>query len=397
VIGSSVGLSVAALAAVTVAAVSFAQEIAGPVEPTGETENATGWQAIPVVDGLEHPWAIAFLPGSEADAPDMLVTERPGRLRVVTDGQLRDEPVEGLPEIFANGQGGLMDVSLHPQFEETRWVYLTYSAGTRNANHTQLARGTLNEDMTALEDVEVLFEVNHKKPGGQHFGSRIEWMPDNTFLLSIGDGGNPPVEVDGKLARWHAPDLSSHLGKILRLDEYGKPAPANPFMSDPDHAGAVWTYGHRNVQGIATHPDTGEIWATEHGARGGDELNRIERGTYYGWPEVTYSREYWGPRISDETSMEGARDPEVVWTPCIAPSGLAFYTGDAISDWKGDLFAGGLVLRQVRRLDFEDGKIVGEETLQFDERIRDVVNGPDGYLYVVTDEDNGKVMRIEAK
>jgi glucose/arabinose dehydrogenase len=167
-------------------------------------------------------------------------------------------------------------------------------------------------------------------------------------------------------------------------------------MGNPDHAGAVFSTGHRNIQGIDLHPDTGEIWATEHGARGGDELNIIEPGNYYGWPEATYSIEYWGPRISDTTTVEGGVQPEIVWTPCIAPSGLAFYTGDAMPDWKGDLFAGGLVLRQVRRLDFEDGEIVGHETLQFDDRIRDVRNGPDGFLYVLTDARNGKLMRIEA-
>ena len=210
------------------------------------------------------------------------------------------------------------------------------------------------------------------------------------------DGGNPPVEVGGKLARFHAQDLDSHLGKTLRLDEHGKPAPANPFMDDPENYGAVYTYGHRNIQGLALHPETRAVWATEHGARGGDELNLIESGNNYGWPLATYSYEYWGPRISNETSFPEAEDPRIVWTPCIAPSGLAFYTGDAIAGWEGDLFAGGLKLKQVRRVMFDDdGEPAGQQTLQFDSRIRDVRDGPDGHLYVLTDESDGQLLRIE--
>ncbi|MEM7809161.1 MAG: PQQ-dependent sugar dehydrogenase, partial [Planctomycetota bacterium] len=179
---------------------------------------------------------------------------------------------------------------------------------------------------------------------------------------------------------------------------HGRPAPANPFMDDPDNYGGVFTYGHRNIQGMAIHPETRDVWATEHGARGGDELNLITRGTNYGWPLATYSIEYWGPRISNETSLDTAEDPVIVWTPCIAPSGLAFYTGDAIPEWQGDLFAGGLVLKQIRRIKFDDNGQPGEqETLQFPSRIRDVRNGPDGHLYVLTDETPGQVLRIEAK
>ncbi len=387
------------LATLTVAGVGvlsaghcLAQErIGGPVEPVASAPAAEGWKATPVVEGLQNPWSVAFLP----DGKTMLITERPGRLRVVVDGKLQEAPVKNLPSIYAKGQGGLMDVSLHPEFKDNRWVYFTYSSGSQKQNHTQLARGRLSEDLSSLDDVEMIFEVNKLKPGNQHFGSRIQWLDDGTMLLSVGDGGNPPVEVEGKLARFHAQDLTSHLGKILRLDENGRPAPANPFMGDPENAGAIFTYGHRNVQGIAVHPETGDIWATEHGARGGDELNLIEAGNNYGWPIVTYSYEYWGPRISQDTSMPEAEDPKVVWTPCIAPCGLAFYTGDAISDWTGDLFAGGLVLKQVRRIKFVDGMPTTQETLQFPDRIRDVVNGPDGHLYLLTDEKNGKLLRLD--
>lgn len=385
---------IAAAAIVVIAltgGVACGQVISGPVEPVNESPKATGWQAVTVVEGLEHPWSLAFLPGGE-----ILITERPGRVRIVENGKLRSEPLATLPDVFAVGQGGLMEVSLHPQFEETRWVYLTYSTGNNRENHTVLARGTLAQDNSALEDIEVLFTVNKLKPGGQHFGSRIVWLEDNTFLLAIGDGGNPPVEVDGDLTRKQAQILSSHLGKVLRLDENGKAAPANPFMSDEAADGAVYTYGHRNIQGMARHPETGDVWATEHGSRGGDELNLITPGANYGWPLVTYGREYYGPRITDQTTMEGAEDPKIVWTPSIAASGLAFYTGDAIPEWTGDLFAGGLALQQIRRIKFEDGQPGEQETLHFDARIRDVRNGPDGHLYVLTDENNGKLLRIEA-
>ncbi|MEM7807607.1 MAG: PQQ-dependent sugar dehydrogenase, partial [Planctomycetota bacterium] len=237
-------------------------DLDGPVEQTGASPAAQGWTSVEVVGGLERPWGLAFLPDGS-----MLVTEKAGRLRVVdSGGNLVKEPVAGLPEIYSRGQGGLMDVVLHPEFEATRWVYLTHSAGTRNSNYTVMIRGKLSDDMTRLEDVERLFEVAEKKPGGQHFGSRILWLDDGTLLLSIGDGGNPPTQVDGKLARLHAQDLDSHLGKTLRLDEHGRPAPANPFMDDPDNYGGVFTYGHRNIQGMAIHPETRDVWATEHGA-----------------------------------------------------------------------------------------------------------------------------------
>jgi glucose/arabinose dehydrogenase len=383
-------LAAAVVAGLSFAAVACGQTVEGPIEPVAESPRATGWATRTVVDGLEHPWAVAFLPGGE-----MLITERPGRLRVVdAGGNLRDAGVEGLPQILSFGQGGLMDVSLHPRFEETRWVYLTYAAGEARANHTRMARGRLSDDLSKLEDVKVIFEVGQMKGGGQHFGSRILWLPDDTMLISIGDGGNPPVTVDGRLSRDWAGETTSHLGKTLRLDEHGEPAPANPFMADPNAAGAVYTLGHRNIQGMDIDPATGQIWATEHGARGGDELNKIDPGTDYGWPRATYSVEYRGGRISDTAALEGTRQPEIVWTPCIAPSGLAFYTGDALPEWTGDLFAGGLVLRQIRRLDFEGGQIVGQETLQFEDRIRDVRNAPDGHLYVLTDAKNGKLLRI---
>lgn len=364
----------------------------GSIEPVGETPLETGWKAVTVTGGLMRPWAAAWLP----DGRTMLVTEREGRLRVVRDGQLRLDEVRGVPEVLALDQGGLLDIALHPAFAQNRWVYMTYSGGERGANRTMLARGRLDESLAELTEVETLFQVSQAKTGGQHFGSRLLWLDDGTLLMSVGDGGNPPLRLDGRLVRLNAQDLSSQLGKTLRLDADGKPPADNPFAGDgdPKTDPFIWTYGHRNIQGLALHPESREVWATEHGARGGDELNLLRGGRNYGWPRATYSFEYFGPRISDATTLAGAADPLVVWTPCIAPSGLVFYTGPEFPRWQGDLLAGGLVLRQIRRIDFEDGKIVGQTTLQFEDRIRWVGQAPDGGIYVLTDEIDGKLMRI---
>ncbi len=359
-----------------------------------DTPHQTGWKQQTVTEGLMRPWAAEWLP----DGKTMLLTEREGRLRVIEDGKLRMEPVEPLPEdLLAIGQGGLLDIAIHPQFNKNRWIYLTYSSGSRDANRTTLARAKINEDLTRLTDLKVLFQTNRDKSGGQHFGSRLLWMADGTLLMSIGDGGNPPIKLDGNYIRQKAQDLSVHLGSTVRMTDEGKAPKDNPFAGDddPDTNEYIYTYGHRNIQGMTTHPKTGQIWATEHGARGGDELNILKKGANYGWPKATYSREYFGPRITDKTTLKGAVNPEVVWTPCIAPSGLMFYTGDEFPDWKGDMLAGGLVLKQIRRVKFdEDGKIIGQTTLQFDDRIRWVEQGPDGGIYVLTDEIDGRLLRI---
>ncbi|MGD8960340.1 MAG: PQQ-dependent sugar dehydrogenase [Desulfobacteraceae bacterium] len=364
----------------------------GPIDTIGKTPLETGWKAITITGGLMRPWSAAWLP----DGKTLLVTEREGRLRVVRDGELQMDSVKGVPDVLPLDQGGLLDIALHPDFTKNRRVYLTYSAGQRQANRTTLAQGRINEELTELTEVKKLFQVAQAKPGGQHFGSRLLWLDDGTLLMSIGDGGNPPLQIDGRLIRLNAQDLSSHLGKILRLNEDGKPPADNPFADDgdPKTDPLIWTYGHRNIQGLALHPQSRTVWATEHGARGGDELNMIRKGQNYGWPKATYSVEYFGPRISESTRLEGAIDPAVVWTPCIAPSGLVFYTGPEFPSWQGDLLAGGLVLRQIRRIDFEDGKIVGQTTLQFEDRIRWVGQGPDGGIYVLTDEIDGKLLRI---
>lgn len=365
------------------------QPLDEPVTPTGETALETGWKMVEVSRGLMRPWSAAWLPTGE-----VLVTEREGRLRVIGADGLRPEPVTGVPEVFASGQGGLLEVVIHPDFNANRLVYLTWSTGSNGANRTTLGRARLSEDLTSLIDLKVLFEASPDKPSAQHFGSRLLWLEDGSLLMSIGDGGNPPIKVDGDFIRHKAQDTSATLGKTVRLTADGQPHPDNPF-ADGGGDPAVYTLGHRNIQGLTLHPDTGVVWATEHGARGGDELNTLKAGENYGWPVVTYSREYFGPRITQRTSSPRFVDPLAVWTPCIAPSGLTVYTGDAFPEWRGDLLAGGLVLKQVRRIKLEGGAPVAQTTLQFDQRVRWVGMSPNGGLHVLTDETDGGLYRIE--
>ena len=346
-------------------------------------------EAVTLVENLEHPWGMVWLPDGS-----MLVTERPGRLRIIREGELDPTPVAGVPEVLAVGQGGLLDIALHPQFAENRWVYFTYAHGSANANQTRVARAQF--DGTALSNWTVLFEVDRVKEDGQHFGSRLEWLPDNTLLVSIGDGGNPPVSLDGAFIRNQAQNLETRLGKVVRLNEDGSIPADNPFVNQAGADPAVWSYGHRNIQGLAVDPATNQIWTTEHGARGGDELNRIQAGENYGWPLVTFSREYFGPPISDEQSRPGMVDPLQVWTPAIAPSGLMVYRGDRIPQWQGNLFAGALVSRDIRRIEVDAaGRVLGEEAIAIGQRVRDVRQGPDGLIYILTDAPNGQLLRLQ--
>lgn len=347
------------------------------------------YRKVTVVQGLEHPWGIAWLPDGA-----MLITERPGRLRLVRNGKLEPGAIAGVPDVLAINQGGLLDVAVHPNFADNRFVYLTYAHGTQNANRTRIARGVL--DGNALRDVRVIFEVSQAKSGGQHFGSRILWLPDGTMLVALGDGGNPPVQLEGDLIRKQAQNLRSRLGKIVRLRDDGTVPQDNPFVNAGKADPAIWSYGHRNIQGLAFDPINNRVWASEHGARGGDELNLVQAGQNYGWPIVTYSGEYSGGEITQERSRPGMVDPKVVWTPAKAPSGLAFYTGDRFPGWQGDLFAGGLVSREVRRIDLDPaGNVLAQQSIPFDRRVRDVRQGPDGLLYVLTDEPQGQLIRIE--
>jgi aldose sugar dehydrogenase len=346
-------------------------------------------QQVTLVENLEHPWGIAWLPDGA-----MLVTERPGRLRIIRNGVLDPNPIPGVAEVLAERQGGLLDVSVHPQFSENQWVYFTYAHGSLNANQTRVARARF--DGTALTDWTVIFEVNRTKEQGQHFGSRLGWLPDGTLLVSIGDGGNPPVSLDGDLIRNQAQNLGVRLGKVVRLNDDGSIPTDNPFGNQPNADPAIWSYGHRNIQGLTVDPQTGQVWATEHGSRGGDELNLLEVGENYGWPLVTHSREYSGGEISPDQSRPGLVDPKLVWEETKAPSGLMVYRGDRFPQWQGHLFAGGLVSQDVRRIEVDAaGTVIRQEAISVEQRVRDVKQGPDGLIYILTDAPNGRLIRLE--
>ncbi len=356
----------------------------------GDVPAEGGFRRVVLFSRLEHPWSMAWLPDG-----DMLITERPGRLRRVRAGRLLSASIAGVPELYADGQGGFLDVSLHPRFPQNGRLFFTYAHGRDDANRTRVATAVLKG--MALEDWRVVFEVGTPKKGGQHFGSRMAWLPDGTLLVTIGDGGNPPVTFEGDWIRKQAQNKASHLGKVIRIREDGSMPADNPFVDAANAEPAVWTYGHRNIQGIVFDPLREVVWASEHGALGGDEFNRLQAGLNYGWPTVTYSREYVGGRkISAHTRKPGMQNPLVVWMSAIAPSGLALYTGKAFPQWHGDLFVGGLRSQDIRRLDLEtSGRISGQSALRIGQRVRDVRQGPDGLLYVLTDEADGSLIRLE--
>jgi aldose sugar dehydrogenase len=344
----------------------------------------TEYQAITlekVTDGLEHPWSIAFLPDG-----DMLVTERPGHLsRIDADGN--KTLISGTPEVHVQNQGGLLEVALHPDFADNGYIYLTYSKPNGNDTATALARGRLDGD--ELVDLENIFVQDRYSDPGRHYGSKLAWMPDGTLLMSIGDRGvNPP----------RAQDLGDHAGKLLRLNDDGTVPEDNPFVGRDDVLPEIYSYGHRNIQGLIVHPETGAIWATEHGPRGGDELNLVLPGENYGWPVATKGRDY----RTEEQFRDSVRshpemiDPVIDWTPSLAASGLAVLVDDHFSAWQGNLLAGGLRSEQIRRVLFENDIPVHEEELIRGKvgRIRDVRIGPDGNIYVVTDHTDGAIYRI---
>ena len=332
-------------------------------------------------EGLEHPWAMAFLPDGR-----LLVTERVGRLRIIeADGSVDPEPVAGLPEAFSAAQAGLMEVALDPDYADNRWLYLTYAHGTQEANNTRLARARLVDD--ELHDFEVLFTAQPLKEGASHYGGRIAFLADKTLVLTLGDGFD---------WREEAQNPANHLGKIVRLNRDGSVPPDNPMVGKPGAAAEIYSLGHRNVQGIVFDAESGRLYSHEHGPRGGDELNLIEAANNYGWPLVTFGIDYTGARVSPYTELPGLTAPLLHWTPSVAPSSLTLYRGELFPDWQGDLFAATLAERSVRRIRVRDGMLAGEEVLfeELDERIRDVRSGPDGALYLLTDNPQGRLLRV---
>lgn len=338
-----------------------------------------------VAKGLEHPWAVEPLPDG-----DLLITERPGRLRTVAATGQIGEPITGLPAVDARGQGGLLDVALSPTFASDRTIYWSYSEPRKGGNGTAVARGVLSADRQRVEDVRVIFRAQPTYKGTLHFGSRVVFGPDGMLYVTLGERSDLPM-------RPQAQQLDSHMGKIIRIAPDGSVPKDNPFVDKPDALPEIWTLGHRNVQAAAFDPQ-GRFWAVEHGPRGGDELNLIQKGRNYGWPIVSYGLEYSGKPLAYDavTRREGFEQPVYYWDPVIAPSGAEFYTGDAFKGWRGSLLIGGMITRSIVRLTIDGTRVTGEEHLLADrkQRVRDVRQGPDGAIYVVTDEDNGEVWKV---
>jgi aldose sugar dehydrogenase len=333
-----------------------------------------------VARGLEHPWGMAFLPDGR-----ILVTERPGRMRIVErDGRV-STPLEGVPEVHAQGQGGLLDVALDPAFEENRRIYFSYAEPGSSGAGTAVARARLGDGR--LEDMSVIFRQRPKVDASHHFGSRLVFGREGNLFVTMGDRGQKDP----------AQDLGSHIGKVVRINTDGSVPKDNPFVGRSGALPEIWSYGHRNIQGATRHPETGALWTAEHGAQGGDEVNNPQPGRNYGWPVITYGADYGGGKIGEGAKKRGMEQPVHYWDPSIAPSGMTFYTGDRYPGWGGDLFIGSLKFGLLSRLEMNGRQAVREERLfeDFDPRIRDVVQGPDGLLYLLTDASNGEVIRVE--
>lgn len=339
-----------------------------------------------VATGLEHPWAVEPLPDG-----DLLVTERPGRMRIVSAAGAVGDPIRGLPDVAAGGQGGLLDVALSPTFDTDRTIFWSYSEPRDGGNATSVARGVLSADGTSLSQVHVIFRSLPVYDGDGHFGSRVLFGPDGMLYVTLGERSDRPM-------RHHAQELDNHLGKIMRIAPDGSVPDDNPFVGQQGAQPEIWSLGHRNIQ-AAAFDASGQLWDIEHGTNGGDELNLIEAGNNYGWPVVAYGIEYaGGPIESAETQRpDGAfTQPVYYWDPVIAPSGAQFYSGSAFPEWQGSLFIGALKEMRLVRLEIEDNRVTGEEHLLTDrgQRVRDVRQGPDGALYLVTDHENGELWKI---
>ena len=354
--------------------------ISAPATAQTVQSQKLAFRPVVVADGLDHPWSLAFLPDGR-----MLVTERPGRLRLIVDGRLQEAPVSGAPEVVAKGQGGLLDVVLHPDYADNGWIYLSFAAPSLRGAHTAVARARL--DGSQLVDLQTIFKANNVAGGGVHFGSRLAFGGDGKLYVTVGERG------DGDRAQ----ELDSHNGTTVRLNDDGTVPGDNPFVNTAGAMAETYSYGHRNPQGMARHPGTGAIWLHEHGPMGGDEINIVRPGVNFGWPVITYGRSYAGFPIGEGAEKAGLAQPILHWTPSIAPSGMAFYTGDKFPAWRGNLFVGSLKFRHLVRLELDGDRVIAQERLLEDAfgRVRDVREGPDGLLYLLTDEDDGALIRLE--
>ena len=362
-------------------AVVVAAAVAGAAQGQTYRSDEHSFTVTRVLDGLEHPWALAFLPDGR-----WLITERDGRLRIARDGKLEPQPVAGLPRVAPHGQGGLMDVALHPNHAQNGLVYWSYSAQGADGVGTEVARGKLAGNR--MEEAEVIFRQSPKGTTGRHFGSRLVFDRAGFLYITLGDRGEQN--------RAQRPD--DHAGSVIRLHDDGKLPKDNPFIGRPGWKPEKFTLGNRNMQGAALHPATGLLWTHEHGPQGGDEVNVIRPGVNYGWPVITYGVNYGiGTKIGEGTRKEGMAQPLHYWVPSIAPSGMAFYTGDKFPKWQGDLFVGALKDQMLVRLRLDGDRVVKEERMLKGVlgRIRDVRVGPDGYVYLLTDEGRGVLARLE--
>ena len=369
------------LAPVLLLTAGCAQALDGPQVVATERAKV---QLEVITDGLDHPWGLAFLPDGRA-----LVTERPGRLRIIDRNGKAGEPLAGVPVVDAIGQGGLLDVALDPDFASNQRIYLSFAEKRGDGiNGTSVARAKLGTK--GLAEVTVIFQQQPAMKGGHHFGSRLVFGRDGNLFVTLGDRN---------IGRERVQSLDNHIGKVVRIDRDGKAPADNPYLKQAGALPELWSIGHRNIQGAALDPATGELWTNEHGPKGGDELNRTLGGRNYGWPLVTYGMEYSGKPVSDKTEAPGLESPAHYWVPSIATSGLAFYTGTAIPEWKGNVFVGGLKSGDLSRLEMRDGRIVSEERLfgeTLKKRIRTVVNASDGALYLLTDDSAGQLIRVTA-
>jgi glucose/arabinose dehydrogenase len=350
--------------------------------PGVRTETAMSHSVI--ASGLDHPWGLALLPDGR-----WLVTERPGRLRIITAQGAVGEPVAGLPAVDARGQGGLLDVAVGPTFGADRLIYWSYAEPREGGNATTVARGRLSDDGARVENVQVLFRALPTYDGDKHFGSSLAFDGAGHLFITLGERSDRPM-------RPQAQDLGSHMGKLIRINADGSVPRDNPFVGRDGARPEIWSLGHRNVQGVAIAAD-GSAWTMEHGTRGGDELNHPEAGKNYGWPVTAYGIEYAGGPINEGiTAREGMEQPVYYWDPVIAPGGMTFYDGAMFPGWRGNLLIAGLKEKHIARLVLEGGRVVGEERLMtgLGERVRDVAVGPDGAVWAITDEQNGKLVRL---